>query len=599
MNRILQVFCILFSALILSLGLPNELYTFGSPVYGLISLIPFYLACRNLKGYGEGALLFGLHAVTVHLISSYWLSFFKDFAVVTLGASALYTAVIAFCAGLLFYLPFSRKTKAFNLEQFSTQKESFSICGKVLWFATVYIIYEWLKSCGFVGYPWGTLSGTMFRWKIISQIADITGTYGISFLSAVFAAFVAEGIYLFYTLPHRENSNTAASQYARLSLTVFSLFALTFVYGTFRLLEPAKPEKYINAIIVQQNADPWKQDTDNNTILTSQRLTTKKLAEAKEKGQKIDLVIWSEGCLKYSYPIAENHYKNYPLEKSLANFIKECKIPFILGGTYIRGNLGPGRKLFNAAFLFDKNGEFRGFYGKNHLVPMAESIPFSEYPPVANFLKKVIHISAGFTPGDQYTFFEIPASSSESALLPITETISLKESLSAQKRKKDEPPYVKISTPICFDDSFPDICGPLRKYGSETFINITDDSWSKTKASEMQHFVNSSFRTIEYRISMARSCNSGYSVVLDSKGNIISDLPLFEEAAAIVKIPVYKWKSTVYLRIGNWLPHTAALFALFLIIYTYLVKDRNVLVFSERKKLRKISRKYIKKRGGL
>lgn len=597
MNRFLQVFCILFSALILSLGLPNELLTFGSPVFGLISLVPFYLAYRSIKSYTGGAALFALHAFTVHMISSYWLAFFKDFAAFTLGASALGTGTIGFCAGLLFYLPFSRKQKGDLLEDFSTQKKSVTSPIRVIWFATVYIIYEWLKSCGFIGYPWGVLSGTMFRWKVFSQIADITGTYGISFCTALFAALAGEGIFLFYELPRHEKSERSAGQYARLSLAVLALFVLIFAYGTSRLLKPAKPEKTINAILVQQNADPWKQDTDNNTILVSQRLTKEKIQEAKAEGKEIDLIIWSEGCLKYSYPIAENHYKNYPLEKSVADFIQECRIPFILGGTYIRGNPGPGRKLFNAALLFDKNGEFRGFYGKNHLVPMAESIPFSEFKPVADFLKKVIHISAGFTPGDQYTFFEIPARKAEGSLLPETAVISLKDSLAAQRQKEEEQPYVRISTPICFDDSFPDICRPLVRHGSETFINITDDSWSRTKSAEMQHFVIASFRTIEYRTSMARSCNSGYSVVLDSKGNIICDLPLFQETATIASIPVYKPESTIYLRLGNWLPHSAVLFSLALMFITFLLKDRTETVKSERKKLSRISRKYIKKRG--
>lgn len=597
MSRILQVFCILFSAVILSIGLPNELYTFGSPLFGLISLIPFYLAYRNIKSYKAGALLFLIHATTVHLLSSFWLAFFKDFAALTLGASAFGTGAIGLISGLLFFLPFSRKNKSSILEDYSKQKQSIWIVYRVLWFPTVYVIYEWIKSNGFIAYPWGTISGTMYKFRVFCQLADITGTYGITFCTALFASLVAEGISLYYELPHKENAFVASGQYARLAFASLSLFVLVFVYGTYRLLEPSKAVKSLNVILVQQNADPWKQDTDNETILLSQKLTKEKLDEALSQAKTIDLVVWSEGCLKYAYPLAENHYKNYPLEKSLSTFINECNIPFILGGSYIRGNPGPGRKLFNSAFLFDQNGEFRGYYGKNHLVPLAEGIPFSEYRPVADFLKKVIHISAGFTPGDQYTFFEIPSQRGPDFLLPEVNVISLKESLYTQKKREESSPYVRISTPVCFDDSFPDICRPLRKKGSEVFINITDDSWSKTKSSEMQHFVNSSFRAIEYRTSMARSCNSGYSVVLDNKGNILADLPIFEEKASIVNIPVYEWKSTVYLRLGNWLPGILLLFTFYLMIYTFVKKDKNEIVHTERKKLIKISKKYIKKRG--
>lgn len=106
MSRILQVFCILFSAGLLSLGIANDLYRFGNPLSGIISLIPFYFVYSSAKSYKEMAFSFALHAIIVHLISSYWLAFFKDFAILTLGCSAFGTGIIAFIAGLFMYLPF-------------------------------------------------------------------------------------------------------------------------------------------------------------------------------------------------------------------------------------------------------------------------------------------------------------------------------------------------------------------------------------------------------------------------------------------------------------------------------------------------------------
>lgn len=594
MSRILQVFCILFSAALLSLGISNELYHLGNPIYGIISLIPFYLVYSNAKSYKELALCLGFHAIVVHLISSYWLAFFKDFAILTLGGSALASGMFGFVAGLFMYLPFSLDSKASFLEIHSAGNKAGRVTIKIIWFAATYILYEWLKSSGFIGYPWGTLYSTMFNWKVFTQMADITGAYGISFLMALFAAVAGEGLELFYNMHNLINLHHYAGQYARTALFCGLLFILAFVYGIIKLAVPDHPEKYINAILVQQNSDPWKQQTDDPTIRTSQRLTMEKLSEAREKNIPIDLIVWSEGCLKYAYPLAEQHYRNYPLEKSVVSFIKECDVPFILGGTYLKENNGM-KNLYNAALLFDSNGEMRGHYAKNHLVPLAESIPFAKIPAVANFLKTVIHISAGFLPGDQYTLFEIKCRYPEKRILPESNIISLKNSISRQRTIEAEKPYALISTPICFDDSFPDVCAPLVKHGSEAFINITDDSWSRTKSAEYQHFVISSFRTIEYRTSMARSCNSGYSVVLNSKGMIISEQPLFEESAIIVKIPVYKRRSTVYLRFGNWLTHASALASILYAFYIFMIKDRSSMILSERKKLNRIQKKIIKK----
>ena len=194
MSRILQVFCILFSAGLLSLGIANDLYRFGNPLSGIISLIPFYFVYSSAKSYKEMAFSFALHAIIVHLISSYWLAFFKDFAILTLGCSAFGTGIIAFVAGLFMYLPFSADTRASFLEAHSRQDKAGRVSLKIIWFAATYVLYEWLKSSGFIGYPWGTLYSTMFNCKLFIQIADITGTAGISFLTAIFAALLGEGI---------------------------------------------------------------------------------------------------------------------------------------------------------------------------------------------------------------------------------------------------------------------------------------------------------------------------------------------------------------------------------------------------------------------
>ena len=153
---------------------------------------------------------------------------------------------------------------------------------------------------------------------------------------------------------------------------------------------------------------------------------------------------------------------------------------------------------------------------------------------------------------------------------------------------------MRISTPICFDDAFPDVCRPLAANGSEVFMNITDDSWSKTKSSEYQHFVISAFRAIELRTTLVRSTNSGYSAVIDARGNVLSDMPLFEEAALFCKVPVYKKQETVYLRFGNWLPHTAALFVTIFEIFMLALRNKNTEVSSERRKLAK-TKKHHKK----
>lgn len=98
------------------------------------------------------------------------------------------------------------------------------------------------------------------------------------------------------------------------------------------------------------------------------------------------------------------------------------------------------------------------------------------------------------------------------------------------------------------------VCRALFRAGSEVFVNITNDSWSMTNSAEYQHFAIASFRAIEFRTTLIRSTNSGYSVVINPKGQVIADMPLFEEASLYTSVPIYKRQVTVYCIFGNWLP---------------------------------------------
>lgn len=581
MSRILQVFCIFLSAALLSLGIPNEIYLLGSPILGFIALVPLYLVFANSKSYKDAFIFMALHTGLTHLMSSYWLAYFKDFAALTLGASALGTAVVGGICGLFFYIPFYKYGGPGQKSYFIENKISFMSL-KIFWFALCYVCYEWIKSTGFLAYPWGTLYQTTYHFKIFTQIADITGVYGITFLMSCFSALLGEGFLLYFSRTTEESKNRSFFGLLCTAITLAALFCASFLYGIFQYTKTRLPEKVVNTIMVQQNADPWTLSSDDSTILASERLTQEKLEEAKSTGKNVDLIVWSEGCLKYRFPRSASHYKYYPMEKPLIPFIQETGIPFLLGGSYAPEY---SAKHFNGALLFDSEGNFRGAYPKNHLVPLAEAVPFSDIKVVAEFFKKAIGISAGWSAGDKYTMFSIPCSFPDEKNPEISNIVSLRESYSDSIKEKK--PFVTFSAPICYDDAFPDVCRPLVKYGSEFFMNITDDSWSKKKSAEYQHFVISYFRAIEQRTTLARSTNAGYSVVINPAGKIVMDMPLFKEHAEFVQIPVYKKQTTIYQRFGNWLPVLAFLTVISSMCKSYIKKDESLIVKSERKLFRK------------
>ena len=603
MEMILQViFSAVFSGLMLSAAIPNEFYLFGCPVFTLFAFIPLYLIFNKIKDFKSAFLAFFLQTLTTHLFSSFWLAYFKDFAIFTLGASAFGTACIGGAFGLFFFIPYYTTSCQNKLNEYSASSCSHwlsrsSPIFRIFYFAALYTLYEWVKSAGFLGYPWGTVSSAMFKWPVLMQLSSITGTYGITFIVLFFNGLASEGLQLYFGNQKLAKARIDAGWQVAKLFTV--LFALIMLYGLYQYDKPRKPIKELTAITVQQNSDPWKEDSDDDSILTSQRLTQDKLLELSMAGRKADLVVWSEGCLHHAFPNGESYYSWNPSEKPLSDFVQEIHVPCIFGGSVVRRYKDDEERkdYFNAALLYDADGKYRGYYAKNHLVPFAESLPFMEIPAVHAFMSKIVGISAGWTPGDQYVYFNVPCTLTENYKLPAVKDIDLNKSWSEQRKEDKMPSTVRVSTPICFDDAFTDIMRPLFLNGTELFINITDDSWSLKKSSELQHFVIASYRAIEYRTTLVRSTNAGYSVVLDPSGRVIADLPLFEEAALATDIPVFQRQMTTYARFGNWLPYLCLIAFFASAVWSYFDFSPCDYIPSERKikKAKKTGKKVAKK----
>ena len=598
MNQLfLQVFCAIFSGATESISISNEILPFGSPFTALFCLSPLYIAVYKSKSYKQTFWLFFIQTLTVHLLSSYWLANFHGFAAFTLGASALGTAFQGGFCGIIMHVFPSKISKTKKLQEQSGLCP-YQIFKRILWFCACWILYEYIKSTGALGYPWGTLFMAAYSWKIFTQIADITGVWGITFLYALFSSLAAEVIMRCET--QAKNANKQLVQAAKFTAAVF---ALCGIYGVIQILTPRWPEKLLNAVIVQQNIDPWE-GGDKKSIEISKKLTKKGIRQLSEQGKETDLVIWSEGVLSKNFPKAANYYSHFPEDESLKEFIASTQTPFLIGGGVSLDR--KKRRRTNSAILFDKNGIFSGFYSKIQLVPFAERIPYAENPVMNFFMKDVVGFYSSLVPGFQYALFKIPLKGNQEFETPLDfnrekfAEIKLdkngnsiqKERIKFSENNQENPiSFLKFSTPICFEDSFPSVCTNLFKLGSEIFINITNDSWSKTNSAEMQHFIASSYLAIEYRTTLLRCANSGYSVAVAPTGKILYELPLFKEDSMGISVPIYKRKITIFSVMGDWFAYIF-IFAVFLCIIFCILKDS---IFVNRRIIRKFLKKTIRK----
>jgi apolipoprotein N-acyltransferase len=173
-----------------------------------------------------------------------------------------------------------------------------------------------------------------------------------------------------------------------------------------------------------------------------------------------------------------------------------------------------------------------GHYGKQHLVPLGETVPLWNLRPVRVFFTEILNLTQGWGRGTEYTLFSLPLASGDS---------------------------VRFGVPICFEDAFPDLCRRFIVAGGDLWFNITNVSWSRRESAEVQMLVAARFRCIENRRTMVRATNGGVTAVIGAKGEILQSLDVFVEDTLSARVPVYaETDPTPYTLFGDYLPYLLA-----------------------------------------
>ncbi len=176
---------------------------------------------------------------------------------------------------------------------------------------------------------------------------------------------------------------------------------------------------------------------------------------------------------------------------------------------------------YNGSVLFSPEGERVETYHKIHLVPFTEYFPYKKQLPSLYAL--LLSFDAYlWEPGDRRVVFRHPKFS--------------------------------WSTPICFEDVFPNDVRKFVAAGAEVILNLSNDYWSLTETEGMQHAANAVFRAVENGRPLARAAASGLTCLVDSRGMIRAQAPFYQECCLVVDIPLTSQRTTPYTRWGDWFP---------------------------------------------
>ncbi|MBN2209657.1 MAG: apolipoprotein N-acyltransferase [Candidatus Coatesbacteria bacterium] len=474
------------SGLLLALAFPRfELFYLV-----FVALVPLFIALRGEKGLRA----FGLGFTTgfvFHLISLFWITeAMSNYSALGLWPSVLILLLlVAYLAALVGV--FANVVSLCGLEGLGT------ILIPMFWVAL-----EFTKSKLFSGFPWNDLSWALYRQTRLIQIADVLGSYGVSFGIVLVN-------WLVFLILTRLLKLRVEPGWSRPLAALAAVFVFAWGYGSVRLLSfspsPISPPP-TKVGIIQPNI-PQAMKLSGRFEAETLRTYEQQAAELRAKG--VDIMVLPEAAINDPYNVRPD----------LQGWVKKTfSDPGSLGPagcTVLFGALAmENGQYMNSAFVVDPAGRTHR-YDKVHLVPFGEYVPFS-------WLLSFVEAIAGY----QGSLTEGPGHS----VLPLGD--------------------LTIGVPICYEIVFPEISREFVNKGADLICTLSNDAWFGETSGPYQHFSATVLRAIENRVPVLRCANSGVSGLVDATGRIRLETPIYTRRTDVVEVQIAK-QTSVFRKVGE------------------------------------------------
>jgi len=366
-----------------------------------------------------------------------------------------------------------------------------------IWFLPLAVCgLEFVRGIGEIGFPWLSLGYSQARYPVMIQQASIYGIYGLS------GWLVLLNVALYKALKIKKWRNV---------ILTLLIFIMPVIYGTLRI-KAAKGTSIVVGII-QPNIDPnlkFTRSMRKETFKQLMHFSGACIELARDVyNDSCDLIIWPESATPIFLKLA-NEY-----QLSVLEFVDSNKTAVLTGTPIYDSKI---KQIYNGAVLMEPGYKVTQEYRKLHLVPFGEHIPFDRYIPL---FQKIDLGEGDYSPGIDFTVFNIK--------------------------------NLKFSCLICFESIFPELSREFVKRDAQLLVNITNDGWFGKISGPQQHNDMAILRAVENGVPLARSANTGISMVVDKYGRILESRGLFEEGIIVHRIFIENGK-TIYRVVGDIAP---------------------------------------------
>ena len=494
----------------------------GWSVLAWVSLVPFILVCRPDAKPKALALAAYLISLFYWLGNLYWMAYVTPIGWI---AFCVYTAVLWPIVALCLRWCRMKKVPLF------------------LAVPVLIVGAERLQGLFLGGFFWRFLAHSQYENVTLIQIADIFGAGGVSFLIAMVNGLAAELI-----IAVDEKRLLKVGNFIK-TVVVIAAVAGAFLYGRWRLVQSAE---FIEDGPLVDSLQSNVPQSVKQSFQAEEEIFTDLLEHSKQSAEAgAELIVWPETMVQAILEprllrLLDPLHSYRIFDKSLSEHAKEGA--FLLVGAYGGTpqitedfDIRLAQK-YNSAFLYKPDGSLAGqSYGKIHLVPFGEALPFKNIDFLHNLLIK-----------------------------------------------------------IGYEDAVPALCrrfavGRDGRKRIDWLINISNDGWfvrfkdgKVLPSTELaQHTAVCVFRAVENRLAIVRSVNTGISCLIDPLGYIhngfmAGNLPyraMARQGCAgwfVDRIEIDK-RTTFFSKYGQWLDFCCAVCLIMVIIVPALQR----LVFRE------------------
>ncbi|OGH61042.1 MAG: apolipoprotein N-acyltransferase [Candidatus Lindowbacteria bacterium RIFCSPLOWO2_12_FULL_62_27] len=325
-----------------------------------------------------------------------------------------------------------------------------------------WIASEWLRSFGPYGYEWGALGYSQYGSLKLAAYSSIGGVWLVSAIVLGSNAIVTVG-----WLKMRQDWIGIATLY---------WVALWVLSPSHHLSGEAPAAK--SFALVQTNISPWLKSLEREAVM-QQQLGDLAVEAARSPAQN---VVLPETLFSTEITGMRGFLTEEP-RALLMGFLAPSADRRLLVGAIEKDDRG----FYNAAILFDGQGERIASYRKRHLVPFGETIPGLENADWARSLGEKLG-TPFFSAGDTHA--------------PILFG------------------HVPVAVLVCFEGTFSRLVAESAAH-ARLILNISNDAWSESEFGHAQHARFLRFRAIETGLPVLRVGNSGPTALFAPNGIIL------------------------------------------------------------------------------